>query len=223
MPQLPNGGWTGYPPLTTRLLVRAATSTSGSWGCTCWARRRLLGAINFIVTILNMRAPGMKLTEVPMFVWTMMVTSSMVLFATPSLTVAITMLLADRHFGTHFFMPAQGGDPLLWQNLFWFYSHPAVYIMVLPGMGAVSEILPVFSQQAAVRLQLRGLVVRGHRHPGLLGLGAPHVPGGLQPGVSTCLCHGQHDHCRADRHKDLQLDCHAYGAAALNSRRHCCL
>jgi cytochrome c oxidase subunit 1 len=107
----------------------------------------LLGAINFIVTTLNMRAPGMKLTDVPMFVWSMLVTSSMVLFATPSLTVAITLLLADRHFGTSFFIPAQGGDPLLWQHLFWFYSHPAVYIMILPGMGVVSEVLAVFSRK----------------------------------------------------------------------------
>ena len=96
---------------------------------------------------MRLRAPGMKLMEVPMFVWSMLITSFMVLFGTPMLSVAISLLLADRHFGTSFFIPAGGGDPLLWQNLFWFYSHPAVYIMILPAMGAVSEILPVFSRK----------------------------------------------------------------------------
>jgi cytochrome c oxidase subunit 1 len=146
-PQLPNGGWTGYPPLTTAVYDPGRNIDFWILGLHLLGASSILGAINFLVTIINMRAPGMKLTDLPMFVWTMMVTSSMVLFATPSLSVAITLLLADRHFGTHFFLPAQGGDPLLWQNLFWFYSHPAVYIMVLPGMGAVSEILPVFSKK----------------------------------------------------------------------------
>ena len=106
-----------------------------------------VGAINFIVTTLTMRCPGMKLTEAPMFVWSMMVTSAMVLFSTPMITVALIVLLLDRNFGTQFFSVPGGGDPLLWQNLFWFYSHPAVYIMVLPAMGIVSEVLPVFSRK----------------------------------------------------------------------------
>jgi cytochrome c oxidase subunit 1 len=144
--EVPNAGWTSYPPLTANA---ALGRNIDFWilGLHLLGASSLLGAINFIVTILNMRAPGMKLTEVPMFVWSMIVTSAMVLFATPSLSVAITMLLADRHFGTGFFIPARGGDPLLWQHLFWFYSHPAVYIMIVPGMGVVSEILPVFSRK----------------------------------------------------------------------------
>ena len=146
-PQLPNAGWTAYPPLTGILYSPGQNIDFWILGLHLLGASSLVGAINFLVTILNMRAPGMKLTEVPMFVWSMMVTSAMVLFSTPSLTVAISLLLADRHFGTHFFIPSQGGDPLLWQNLFWFYSHPAVYIMVLPGMGIVSEILSVFSRK----------------------------------------------------------------------------
>ncbi|MCC7360228.1 MAG: cytochrome c oxidase subunit I [Anaerolineales bacterium] len=146
-PQLPNAGWTSYPPLTGSLYSPGQNIDFWILGLHLMGGSSLIGAINFLVTILNMRAPGMKLTDLPMFVWSMMVTSTMVLFATPSLTVAISLLLADRHFGTHFFMPAQGGDPLLWQNLFWFYSHPAVYIMVLPGMGLVSELLAVFSRK----------------------------------------------------------------------------
>jgi cytochrome c oxidase subunit 1 len=132
-PQLPDGGWTAYPPLTTRIFSPSSSIDFWILGLHLLGGSSLIGAINFIVTTLNMRAPGMKLTQLPMFVWSMLVTSAMVLFATPSLTVAISLLLADRHFGTAFFIPAQGGDPLLWQHLFWFYSHPAVYIMILPA------------------------------------------------------------------------------------------
>lgn len=143
---VPNAGWTSYPPLTAD-----ATALPGIdfWilGLHLVGLSSIFGAINFLVTTFNMRAPGMKLLEVPMFVWSMVITSIMVLFATPMLAVAISLLLADRHFGTSFFTVAGGGDPLLWQNLFWFYSHPAVYIMILPSMGLVSEILPVFSRK----------------------------------------------------------------------------
>jgi cytochrome c oxidase subunit 1 len=145
--QLPNAGWTSYPPLTTTQFNPGSNIDFWILGLHLGGMSSILGAINFIVTIINMRAPGMKLTDVPMFVWSMFITSAMVVFSTPMLSVAITLLLADRHFGTHFFIPAQGGDPLLWQNLFWFYSHPAVYIMVLPAMGIVSEVLPVFSRK----------------------------------------------------------------------------
>jgi cytochrome c oxidase subunit 1 len=144
---VPNGGWTSYPPLTTAQYTPGHNIDFWILGLHLVGASSLLGAINFIVTTLNLRAPGMKLMQVPMFVWSMLVTSGMVLFATPMLSVAITLLLSDRNFGTHFFIPAQGGDPLLWQNLFWFYSHPAVYIMIVPAMGIVSEILPVFSRK----------------------------------------------------------------------------
>ena len=143
----PNAGWTSYAPLST-------TAYSSGTGIDFWILGLLmigtsstLGAINFIVTTLTMRCPGMKLTEAPMFVWSMMITSLMVLFSTPMITVALIVLLLDRNFGTQFFSVPGGGDPLLWQNLFWFYSHPAVYIMVLPAMGIVSEVLPVFSRK----------------------------------------------------------------------------
>ncbi len=144
---VPNGGWTAYPPLTGPTYTPGPNTDFWILGLHLGGLSSLFGAINFIVTTLNLRAPGMKLLQVPMFTWSMLITSSMVLFATPMLTVAITLLLADRHFGTHFFQAAQGGDPLLWQNLFWFYSHPAVYIMILPAMGAVSEVLQTFSRK----------------------------------------------------------------------------
>ncbi|HUG95398.1 MAG TPA: cbb3-type cytochrome c oxidase subunit I, partial [Pleomorphomonadaceae bacterium] len=107
----------------------------------------ILGAVNFLVTIFKMRAPGMTLFRMPILVWTVMVTSVLVLMATPVITSALVMLFIDRNYGGHFFDPATGGNAVLYQNVFWFYSHPAVYVMVLPAMGMISEILPVFSRK----------------------------------------------------------------------------
>src|SRR5439155_1053238 len=105
------------------------------------------GGNSFLVTTMTMRAPGMTLARLPVFVWMVVVTSVLVVFATPVLAGVLTMLFTDRFVGTNFFDPRQGGNPILWQQLFWFYSHPAVYIMILPAMGIVSEVLPVFSRK----------------------------------------------------------------------------
>jgi cytochrome c oxidase subunit 1 len=107
----------------------------------------ILGGINFLVTIFKMRAPGMTMFRMPILVWTVLVTSVLVVMATPVLASALIMLFIDRNYGGHFFDPSTGGNAILWQNVFWFYSHPAVYIMVLPAMGMISEILPVFSRK----------------------------------------------------------------------------
>jgi len=138
-------GWTSYPPL-------AGGQYSPGIGVDFWivgllvvGTSSLIGAINFIVTIWNLRAPGMGWHQVPLFVWAVFVMSQMVLFATPMLTGGLVLLLFDRQLGTHFFTSA--GDPVLFQHVFWFYSHPAVYIMILPAFGVISEILPVFSRK----------------------------------------------------------------------------
>jgi cytochrome c oxidase subunit 1 len=107
----------------------------------------ILGAINFIVTILNLRAPGMKFNRMPLFVWAQLVTSFLIVFAFPSITVASILLFLDRNFGTGFFFIDKGGDPLLWQHLFWFFGHPEVYILILPTFGIISEVLPVFGRK----------------------------------------------------------------------------
>lgn len=138
-------GWTSYPPLSV------GYSPDGQ---TLWAMAlhllgisSILGSINFIVTIKNMRPPGMGYFQMPLLVWAILATSIIAVLATPFLAGALTLLLLDRVAGTAFFDPANGGDVLLWQNVFWFYSHPAVYIMVLPGMGILSEVLSVHSRK----------------------------------------------------------------------------
>jgi cytochrome c oxidase subunit 1 len=106
-----------------------------------------MGAINIIVTILNMRAPGMTMMKLPMFVWTWLITAFLLVAVMPVLATAITMLLTDRHFGTHFFSAAGGGDPVMFQHIFWFFGHPEVYIMILPAFGIVSTIIPAFARK----------------------------------------------------------------------------
>jgi cytochrome c oxidase subunit 1 len=139
-------GWTSYPPLASAAFTGTGTDL---WlmGVTLIGTSSILGGINFLVTIFKMRAPGMTLFRMPIMAWTVLVTSVLVVMATPVLTSALIMLFIDRNYGGSFFDPAAGGNAVLWQNVFWFYSHPAVYIMVLPAMGIVSEVLPVFSRK----------------------------------------------------------------------------
>src|SRR4030081_1976716 len=139
-----DAGRTSSPPLSAR----------GPFGQSLWlvgifilGSSSILGSINFLVTILNMRTPGMTMHRIPLFVWAMLTTSFIQLIATPALAAALLMVLADRHLGTHFFDPSGGGDVLGYQHGFWFYSHPAVYIMILPYFGIISEVLQVFSRK----------------------------------------------------------------------------
>ena len=142
-------GWTSYAPLSEDYPLSSPGTGQDLWivALVLIGTSSILGAVNFLVTMFKMRAPGMTLFRMPIMTWTVLVTSVLVLMATPVITSALIMLFIDRNYGGAFFDPRNGGDPILWQNVFWFYSHPAVYVMVLPAMGMISEILPVFSRK----------------------------------------------------------------------------
>src|SRR3989441_4619338 len=143
----PEAGWTSYTPLSGSVYSPAGGQDAWIYLIHLTGIASILGAINFYATIANMRARGMSWGRLPLFVWAILTYSVLIIFAMPVIAAAVTMLLTDRHAGTHFFDPANGGSPLLWQNLFWFFGHPEVYIMILPGFGIVSEILPVFARK----------------------------------------------------------------------------
>jgi cytochrome c oxidase subunit 1 len=143
----PNGGWFGYAPNTSIVFSPGHNIDFWVFGLQLLGISSTVGAVNFIVTIINLRAPGMTMLRMPLFVWMTLVSAFLLLFAMPIITVALFLLMFDRLFGSNFFNPAAGGDPLLWQHLFWLFGHPEVYILILPSMGIVSEILPVFARK----------------------------------------------------------------------------
>jgi len=143
----PRAGWTGYPPLSTNAFTPGHGQDLWILSLHILSLSSLLGAINFLVTIQNMRTRGMSWMRIPLFVWTIEIYSVLLVMVLPALSAGLTLLLLDRQAGTHFFLPGQGGSAVLFQHVFWFFGHPEVYVMILPAMGIVSEVIPVFARK----------------------------------------------------------------------------
>ena len=143
----PDAGWFGYSPLTSKGFNPAHATDFWIMGLQLLGVASIAAALNFIVTIINMRAPGMTMMRLPVFVWMTLITSFLIVLSFPAITIALVELMMDRQFSTNFFEVSGGGMPILWQHLFWVFGHPEVYILILPAMGIVSEILPCFSRK----------------------------------------------------------------------------
>ena len=143
----PNAGWFGYANLTSNQYSPGLNIDFWMIGLQILGVSSLAAAVNFFTTVINLRAKGMRLMRMPMFTWMSFITQVLLLLAFPVITVALILLMFDRFFGTHFYVPSAGGDPMLWQHLFWIFGHPEVYILILPSFGIVSEVLPVFARK----------------------------------------------------------------------------
>jgi cytochrome c oxidase subunit 1 len=145
--QAPNGGWFGYANLTSDQYSPGLNIDFWALGLQALGAASIMGGVNFITTIINLRAPGMKLMRMPLFTWMALITSFLIVTALPVFAIALFLVTFDRFWGTTFFVTQAGGDPVLWQHLFWMFGHPEVYILILPAFGIVSEIIPVFSRK----------------------------------------------------------------------------
>ncbi len=180
------------------------------------------GAINIIATVITLRAPGLTIRRLPLFVWMTFVTAILIILALPVLNAALVMLLIDRRLDAHFFQANGGGSAILWQHFFWTFGHPEVYIMALPAFGMISEVIPVFSRKPIFGYEFVAGVDGGHRHPELRRVGAPHVRRRARPPRRPRLRHREHGYRRPDGGEDLQLDRDDVGRRRSASRRRCC-
>ena len=201
-------GWLAYPPLSELAYSPGVGVDYYIWALQISGLGTLLTGVNFFVTIVKMRAPGMTWMRLPIFTWTALCTNMLIILAFPILTVTLAMLGADRYLGMHFFTNDGGGNPMMYVNLIWAWGHPEVYILILPAFGVFSEITSTFCVQEAVRLHLDGL--RHDRHHGAVvhGLAAPLLHDGLGRQRQRVLRHRHDADLHPDGREDLQLAVH---------------
>jgi cytochrome c oxidase subunit 1 len=182
-------GWTAYPPLSAVPEFTGVTRGQTLWiiSVLILGTSSIMGAVNYITTIVNQRAPGMHFFRLPLSIWALFITAILQLMATPVLASALGMLLFDRTLGTHFFAPAGGGQVLLWQHLFWFYSHPAVYIMILPAMGFVSDVLATFARKPIFGYKAMVFSIMGIAGLGFIVWGHHMFQSGMNPALGTAF------------------------------------
>src|SRR6202453_2025390 len=177
----PDAGWWSYPPLSESLYSPSGGQDAWIFLIHLTGISSLLGAINFYATIVNMRAPGMSWGRLPLFVWTLLVYAVLLIIALPVVAAAVTMLLTDRHFGTHFFDATAHGSPILWQHLFWFFGHPEVYIAILPGMGVASHVLSTFCRKPIFGYKAMVIAINGIGFLGFMVWGHHMFVSGMNP------------------------------------------
>ena len=218
----PEAGWFSYVPLSTEEYSPSGGQDAWIFMVHLTGLSSMLGAVNFIATIHNMRAPGMGWGRLPLFVWTILIYSYLIVLALSSLAATVTMLLLDRHFGTNFFDPNEGGSALLWQHLFWFFGHPEVYILILPAFGVFSEVLPVFARKPIFGYKAIAAATAGIAFLGLL-VWAHHMF--ATPSATVVLAFFMLSSfviAVPDRRQDLQLARDAVARARSSSVCRCC-
>ncbi len=202
----PDAGWFGYAPLTTRTFSPTHAIDMWVMGLQLLGVASIAAALNFIVTIINLRAPGMTMMRLPVFTWMTLVTSFLIILSFPAITIALVEVMMDRLFGTNFFEVSNGGMPILWQHLFWIFGHPEVYILILPAMGIISEVLPTFSRKPLFGYPIVVFSGAEHRLPRLRRLEPSHVHDGPGDGGYGGLRPHDDGDRGPDGRQDLQLD-----------------
>ena len=213
-------GWTLYPPYSTR--ASQSNVVPGVVGVFITGFSSIMTGLNIMVTVHKMRRPGMTWSRLPLFVWALYATSLIQLLATPVIAITLLLLGVERVAGVGIFDPALGGDPVLFQHLFWFYSHPAVYIMILPGMGVITEVLTCFSRKNIFGYNAVAWSSVGIAVVGFLRVGPPHVRGRHQLLRGAAVQPAQHARGGAVGHQGVQLDGHAVPRVDHASRPRCC-
>ena len=217
------GGWSGYPPYTELAFSPGVGPDYWIWAVTLGPSASTLTGINFAVTIYKMRCAGHDLMRMPLFCWTALCTSILMIFAMPPLTVATALLALDRYLGFHFFTNDLGGNMMNYANLFWLFGHPEVYILILPAFGVYSEVVSTFSVQGALWLHLAGARDDGDRRAVLHRLGAPLLHHGPERRHQRRVRHRDDGDRRADGGQDLRLDLDHVPRARCASPCRCCI